>query len=221
MWLISVSVTLRDGVKVCATTLRDNRTIVRPDSSHSRSHRPLQHEEELDKQPKYVTLWGAFIAEKVTLRYSSCDRELWRVTLTFEHDLVYLFYFIYLFIYLNGSQLHTMTKNIAGRLFGLVTKHACDGQTDRITTPKTALSIARSVKSCRHTESRLTDNALRWNAGLHQCSWVADDQTSECCQGHSDLPPPAALTTNHHNQLQTNYLQTETVTERKTRQQKT
>jgi len=38
-------------------------------------------------------------------------------------------------------------KNIAGRFFGLVTKHACDGRTDgqtgertdRITTPKTAL----------------------------------------------------------------------------------
>ena len=34
-------------------------------------------------------------------------------------------------------------KNIAGRFFGLVTKHACDrrqtgGGTDRITTPKTA-----------------------------------------------------------------------------------
>ena len=41
-------------------------------------------------------------------------------------------------------------KNIAGRFFGLVTKHACDGQTDgrrdRITTPKTALSISRAVK---------------------------------------------------------------------------
>jgi len=39
-------------------------------------------------------------------------------------------------------------KNIAGRFFGLVTKDACDrrtdietdGQTDRITTPKTALA---------------------------------------------------------------------------------
>jgi len=39
-------------------------------------------------------------------------------------------------------------KNITGRFFGLVTKHACDrqtdrwmdGQTDRITTPKTALA---------------------------------------------------------------------------------
>jgi len=39
-------------------------------------------------------------------------------------------------------------KNIAGRFFGLVTKHACDrqterqtdGQTDRTTTPKTALA---------------------------------------------------------------------------------
>jgi len=42
-------------------------------------------------------------------------------------------------------------KNIAGRFFGLVTKHACDrqtdGQTDRITTPKTALaSLRRAVK---------------------------------------------------------------------------
>ena len=31
-------------------------------------------------------------------------------------------------------------KNIAGRFFGLVTKQACDGRTDRITTPKTALA---------------------------------------------------------------------------------
>jgi len=35
-------------------------------------------------------------------------------------------------------------KNIAGRLFGLVTMHVCDrwtdGQTDRIMTPKTALA---------------------------------------------------------------------------------
>jgi len=35
-------------------------------------------------------------------------------------------------------------KHIAGRFFGLVTKHACDGQTDRqrdrIITPKTALA---------------------------------------------------------------------------------
>ena len=46
-------------------------------------------------------------------------------------------------------------KNIAVRFFRLVTKHACDrqtdgqtdGQTDRITTPKTALSIARAVKT--------------------------------------------------------------------------
>ena len=38
-------------------------------------------------------------------------------------------------------------KNIAGRLFGLVTKHAChrrrDGGTERITTPKTALALLR------------------------------------------------------------------------------
>jgi len=34
----------------------------------------------------------------------------------------------------------TWYKNIAGRFFVLVTKHACDRQTDRITTPKTALA---------------------------------------------------------------------------------
>ena len=42
-------------------------------------------------------------------------------------------------------------KNIAGRFFGLVTKHACDRQadrrTDRNTTPKTALAqLRRGVK---------------------------------------------------------------------------
>jgi len=35
-------------------------------------------------------------------------------------------------------------KNFAGRFFGLVTKHACDGrtagETDRITAPNTALA---------------------------------------------------------------------------------
>ena len=43
-------------------------------------------------------------------------------------------------------------KNIAGRSFGLVTKHACDrrtdGRTDRIMTPKTALAwLRRAVKT--------------------------------------------------------------------------
>jgi len=35
-------------------------------------------------------------------------------------------------------------KNIAGRFFGLVTKHACDRRTDRITTPQDRASIAAS-----------------------------------------------------------------------------
>ena len=44
-------------------------------------------------------------------------------------------------------------KNIAGRFFELVKKHACDRQTDRqtdrITTPKTALAqLRRAVKMC-------------------------------------------------------------------------
>jgi len=43
-------------------------------------------------------------------------------------------------------------KNIASRFFGLVTKHACDRQTDRqtdrITTPKTVLALLhRAVKT--------------------------------------------------------------------------
>ena len=43
--------------------------------------------------------------------------------------------------------------------FGLVTKHARDGQTDgwtdKITTPKTALSIARAVKRCLYCWKKL------------------------------------------------------------------
>jgi len=47
-------------------------------------------------------------------------------------------------------------KNIAGMFFGLVTKHACDrrtdGQTDRITTAKTALAqLRRAVKTISST----------------------------------------------------------------------
>ena len=37
-------------------------------------------------------------------------------------------------------------KNIAGRFFGLVTKHVCEGRTDKITTPKTALAQRRAAK---------------------------------------------------------------------------
>jgi len=34
-------------------------------------------------------------------------------------------------------------KNITGRFFGLVTKHACDGQTDRQTDGQTELRLPR------------------------------------------------------------------------------
>jgi len=40
---------------------------------------------------------------------------------------------------LEGLPFHVY-KSIASRFFGLVTKHACDRQTDRIMTPKTALA---------------------------------------------------------------------------------
>ena len=56
-------------------------------------------------------------------------------------------------------------KNIAGRFFGLVTKHACDrqmdGQTDRITTPKTVLAqlrrAAKTISSTRGLQMLNTD----------------------------------------------------------------
>ena len=66
---------------------------------------------------------------------------------------------------------HMVQKYRAGRFFGLATKHACDRRTDRITTPKTALSIARTVKS---SWSRAKMNSVFWhqhwlNADIH-CS---------------------------------------------------
>ena len=62
-------------------------------------------------------------------------------------------------------------KNIVGRFFGLVTKHACDRQTDgridrqtdRITAPKTALAQLRcAVKTTKKTKTD-TDTALIMN----------------------------------------------------------
>jgi len=53
-------------------------------------------------------------------------------------------------------------KNVAGRFFGLVTKHACDGRTDRRTDGQNydfqnRASIARAVKTVR---SMLSDRCL-------------------------------------------------------------
>jgi len=39
-------------------------------------------------------------------------------------------------------------KNIAGRFFGLVTKHACDGRTDRRTDGRTELRLPRPRMRC-------------------------------------------------------------------------
>ena len=59
-------------------------------------------------------------------------------------------------------------KNIAGRFFGLVTKHTCDrqtdGQMDKITTPKTAIAqLCRAVKKCllqlETVECRVVDSS--------------------------------------------------------------
>jgi len=54
----------------------------------------------------------------------------------------------------------TLYKNIADRFFGLVTKHACDrqtdeqtnGQMDRITTPKTAASRGKKSVLIVHAQ---------------------------------------------------------------------
>ena len=55
-------------------------------------------------------------------------------------------------------------KNIAGRFFGLVTKHACDRQTDRITTPKTTLAqMRRAVKNKLWSLSRLLVNCINFH----------------------------------------------------------
>ena len=50
-------------------------------------------------------------------------------------------------------------KNICSASFSFVTIHACDrqtdGQTDRITTPKTALTYARAVKMVRPEKTKM------------------------------------------------------------------
>jgi len=49
-------------------------------------------------------------------------------------------------------------KNIAGRFFALVTKHACDRRTDRITTHKIALAqLRRAVKGVRSYSSAVAE----------------------------------------------------------------
>jgi len=70
-------------------------------------------------------------------------------------------------------------KNIAGRFFGLVTKHACDRRTDgqtanRITTVKTALAQLR--RAVTRPVSQLSESEFR-AAGV-----VIN---SECCRGYS------------------------------------
>ena len=64
-------------------------------------------------------------------------------------------------------------KNVAGKFFGLVAKHACDrrtdGQTDRITTAKTALAqLRRAVKMKLEKQLR---HSVEESLGLC-CLWV-------------------------------------------------
>ena len=67
-------------------------------------------------------------------------------------------------------------KNIAGRFFGLVTKHACnrrtDGrQADRITTPKTALAqLCRAAKTISSNSAQVLNTDLDGGCDQH-CRW--------------------------------------------------
>ena len=48
-------------------------------------------------------------------------------------------------------------QNIGSTIIRFVTKHACDGQTDRITTPKTALALLhRAVKAASYQQLHRT-----------------------------------------------------------------
>ena len=58
-------------------------------------------------------------------------------------------------------------QNICSASFSFVTIHACDRQTHRITTSKTALAYARAVKSIVHYSIRLQ----KWGTELIPVSW--------------------------------------------------
>jgi len=57
-------------------------------------------------------------------------------------------------------------NHIAGRFFGLATKHACDGrtdrQTDRITTSKTALASIVASRGKNDVEHDFVKNVKIW-----------------------------------------------------------
>ena len=72
-------------------------------------------------------------------------------------------------------------KNIAVRFFGLVTKHACDrqtdGRTDRITTPKTALAqLRRAVKIRLHFAANDVHYCLHNSAYCTLCFYFILDE---------------------------------------------
>jgi len=56
-------------------------------------------------------------------------------------------------------------KNIAGRFFGLVTKHACDRRPDRQTDGRTELRLPRRLAASRGKNDRTLKNARHENAG--------------------------------------------------------
>ena len=85
-------------------------------------------------------------------------------------------------------------KNIAGRFFGLVTKHACDrrkdgqtdGQRDRITTPKTTLAqLRRAVKMERTRERTLSRNNFTWF--INVLSETSNQCTFAKCEMHQHI----------------------------------
>jgi len=87
-------------------------------------------------------------------------------------------------------------KNIAGTFFGLVTKHACDGQTDRTTTSKTALAwLRRAVKKIDkspYLSNGFTDHREIWHGvafwqGLAGYRWALPRISGRCYITMDDL----------------------------------
>ena len=58
-------------------------------------------------------------------------------------------------------------KNIAGGFFGLVTKHACDGQTDRQTDGQTVYLLRRIARIITYV-----DVAYCYRLSIMVCRWV-------------------------------------------------
>ena len=88
-------------------------------------------------------------------------------------------------------------QNMHSASFGFVTIYACDGWTDRITTPKTALAYARAVKMVGQP---LWQSVAFWKLGFKGLSWWSSVAWKDLS---IDSKPTNILSTNWSNCLQT------------------